>query len=108
MKGTLEPKFYYSGYKFSVVVKKAEEHESSVISSFSFSLIPALVLWQPTPMIRRDSTHPGNTAETIWSPDDFLASWKLSRKVLTPSPSQVFVRICALPSRGSVREEGSY
>lgn len=83
MKGTWEPKFYYSGYKFSVIFKKIEGQENSVFSSFSYSLIPALVLWQPTPIIRWDSGHPGITAETIWSPDDLLVSWQLRSEVLT-------------------------
>lgn len=52
MKGTGEPKFYYAGCKYSVIVKNAGECESSVISPSSFSLIPAVVLVQPIPVIR--------------------------------------------------------
>ena len=51
-KGTWEPKFHYSVYKFSVIVKKEKEkqrNESFVTYSFSFCLIPTIVLQQSNP-----------------------------------------------------------
>lgn len=71
-----------------MIVKKREEHQSSVISPFSFSLIPALVLLQTAPVIRQDSDHPDITmTETFYSPDGSLVSWQLTSKVLSLSPS---------------------
>ena len=55
MKGARESSFIILAENVQWLSRTQGEHESSVIPSFSFSLIHVIVLGQPIPMVRQAS-----------------------------------------------------